>query len=264
MNLIGLFLVVYHMATSELPGNFVKFGNESPTALMFALGTMMFNMSAVAVILSIDKASPHPESLIKRCGVIEIGIIVPTILSTIFGCYGYYSFGTMEENILRSLPFDDDSAILAISLYMIAIMLAYPIQSFPGIEIALDVYKHLDIIEAVVALLHSWTSATSGLRGLFLITCRQNFLRGLFLITNFFVCEAPLGARPSAVADVADRLAPPLLKITHGESTSQDNSNKLNMTGMCYSDMEFLCLPSGSIIRSVHTIRPYYFIDIGS
>ncbi|GBP76934.1 hypothetical protein EVAR_53816_1 [Eumeta japonica] len=46
----------------------------------------------------------------------------------------------------------------------------------------------------VAALHHSWTSATSGLRGLFLITCRQ----------NFFVCEAPSGARPSAVADVAD------------------------------------------------------------
>ncbi|GBP31865.1 hypothetical protein EVAR_16640_1 [Eumeta japonica] len=59
----------------------------------------------------------------------------------------------------------------------------------------------------VAALHHSWTSATSGLRGLFLITCRQNFLRGLFLITcrqNFFVCEALSGARPSAVADVAD------------------------------------------------------------
>ncbi|GBP71495.1 hypothetical protein EVAR_103381_1 [Eumeta japonica] len=46
----------------------------------------------------------------------------------------------------------------------------------------------------LAALHHSWTSATSGLRGLFLITCRQ----------NFFVCEAPSGARPSAVADVAD------------------------------------------------------------
>ncbi|GBP02166.1 hypothetical protein EVAR_64393_1 [Eumeta japonica] len=44
---------------------------------------------------------------------------------------------------------------------------------------------------AVAALHHSWTSATSGLRSLFLITCRQ----------NFFVCEAPSGARPSAVAD---------------------------------------------------------------
>ncbi|GBP95042.1 hypothetical protein EVAR_64274_1 [Eumeta japonica] len=49
-------------------------------------------------------------------------------------------------------------------------------------------------VVTVAALHHSWTSATSGLRGLFLITCRQ----------NFFVCEAPSGARPSAVADVAD------------------------------------------------------------
>ncbi|GBP80361.1 hypothetical protein EVAR_54749_1 [Eumeta japonica] len=49
-------------------------------------------------------------------------------------------------------------------------------------------------LSPVAALHHSWTSATSGLRGLFLITCRQ----------NLFVCEAPSGARPSAVADVAD------------------------------------------------------------
>ncbi|GBP84547.1 hypothetical protein EVAR_65223_1 [Eumeta japonica] len=49
-------------------------------------------------------------------------------------------------------------------------------------------------MKPVAALHHSWTSATSGLRGLFLITCRQ----------NFFVCEAPSGARPSAVPDVAD------------------------------------------------------------
>ncbi|GBP79888.1 hypothetical protein EVAR_103470_1 [Eumeta japonica] len=66
---------------------------------------------------------------------------------------------------------------------------------------------NVPLLFTVTALHHSWTSATSGLRGLFLITCRQNFLRGLFLITcrqNFFVCEAPSGARPSAVADVAD------------------------------------------------------------
>ncbi|GBP41565.1 hypothetical protein EVAR_20373_1 [Eumeta japonica] len=52
----------------------------------------------------------------------------------------------------------------------------------------------ISALRSVAALHHSWTSATSGLRGLFLITCRQ----------NFFVCEAPSGARPSAVADVAD------------------------------------------------------------
>ncbi|GBP29791.1 hypothetical protein EVAR_94631_1 [Eumeta japonica] len=50
------------------------------------------------------------------------------------------------------------------------------------------------LYNAVAALHHSWTSATSGLRGLFLITCRQ----------NFFDCEDPSGAMPSAVADVAD------------------------------------------------------------
>ncbi|GBP77123.1 hypothetical protein EVAR_99368_1 [Eumeta japonica] len=50
-------------------------------------------------------------------------------------------------------------------------------------------------LHIVAALHHSWTSETSGLRGLFLITCRKNFLRGPFRR------EAVGGRR---------RLAPPL------------------------------------------------------
>ncbi|GBO99729.1 hypothetical protein EVAR_815_1 [Eumeta japonica] len=85
--------------------------------------------------------------------------------------------------------------------------MGHPIPHFSPTDVSSSLSLFLSLFKRMAALHHSWTSATSGLRGLFLITYRQNFLRGLFLITcrqNFFVCEAPSGARPSAVADVAD------------------------------------------------------------
>lgn len=49
----------------------------------------------------------HPKLMTARFGIITTGIMVPTLVATVFGCLGYWSFGVMEENILRSLPFDD-------------------------------------------------------------------------------------------------------------------------------------------------------------
>lgn len=64
-----------------------------------------------------DKALVNPMVMVKPCGVVNVGIMLPTVIATIFGVLGYWSFGTMEENVLRSLPFDDEfSAILFCSL----------------------------------------------------------------------------------------------------------------------------------------------------
>lgn len=41
-------------------------------------------------------------------GVVNVGIMCPTILAMVFGSLGYYAFGTMEDNVLRLLPYDDE------------------------------------------------------------------------------------------------------------------------------------------------------------
>ncbi|XP_031765771.2 proton-coupled amino acid transporter-like protein CG1139 [Galleria mellonella] len=140
MNFVGLVLIFYLIF--EDPHGETIVATTETLPFLFALGTFLFNMSAVGVVLSLDKALKDPTIMTSRCGVIIIGILVPTLVSTIFGTLGYWSFGTMEENILRSLPFDNYIAMTAIGLYMIAVALAYPIQCYPGIQIILEVVKN--------------------------------------------------------------------------------------------------------------------------
>ena len=58
-------------------------------------------------ILSIDKSLKDPKVLTSAFGILNVGILSPTLLAIMFGTLGYYAFGTMEENILRSLPYDE-------------------------------------------------------------------------------------------------------------------------------------------------------------
>lgn len=58
-------------------------------------------------ILSLDKNLKEPKLLIEKYGVITIGMTVCTVIATAFGTLGYWSFGPMEENVLRYLPYDD-------------------------------------------------------------------------------------------------------------------------------------------------------------
>lgn len=58
-------------------------------------------------VLTLDKVILNPRDLTKRYGIIEMGLIFPCVFGTIFGALGYWSFGSMDENILRALPFDN-------------------------------------------------------------------------------------------------------------------------------------------------------------
>lgn len=40
-------------------------------------------------------------------GVVTVGMMGPTIFAVIFGILGTWAFGVMDENILRSLPYDE-------------------------------------------------------------------------------------------------------------------------------------------------------------
>ncbi|XP_072943029.1 probable beta-hexosaminidase fdl [Epargyreus clarus] len=123
--------------------------------------------------LSLDKALKDPTVLTKRYGVITIGIFVPAVLSIIFGIFGYWSFGAMEENILRSLPFDDELALLAIGLYLISIAFAYPIQCYPATQLIVEVIKNYDV---------DFTPSDETLKTI------EAFARPVFVLASFLMC----------------------------------------------------------------------------
>ncbi|XP_063830414.1 proton-coupled amino acid transporter-like protein CG1139 isoform X2 [Ostrinia nubilalis] len=141
MNLVGLILVFYHVF-KDPQGDSLTIATSRVLPVLFSFGTCLFNLSAVGVILAIDRAIVDPKVLTKKFGVIRVGITIPAAVSIVLGGLGYWSFGAMEENVLRSLPFDDPSALVAIGLYLAAVALAYPIQCTPAIHIILEVIKN--------------------------------------------------------------------------------------------------------------------------
>ncbi|CAH2984702.1 unnamed protein product [Chilo suppressalis] len=145
LNLIGLILVFYHIFKD--PRKDFTTVVHNAMSLLFAFGIMLFNMSAISVVLTLDKALKNPKILTKKLGVLNIGMLVPTVVATIFSVLGYWAFGTMEENILRSLPYDDNVSIVAIGIYLLAVAFAYPIQCYPAIQIILETVKNRDMLD---------------------------------------------------------------------------------------------------------------------
>ncbi|XP_048481291.1 proton-coupled amino acid transporter-like protein CG1139 [Plutella xylostella] len=153
---IVLFQTVYYMK------DHVKFKWASTNAIpiFFAIGSYLFNLSATGVILYLDRALRNPKILTTRTGVVAVGMGVPGLFSIIFGGFGYISLGAMDENILRSLPFDRAESMVAISFYCLAITLAYPLQAYPATQIVIEIIverydtrpdeKYLKLVEKLI------------------------------------------------------------------------------------------------------------------
>ncbi|CAK1553013.1 unnamed protein product [Leptosia nina] len=197
LNMAGLALIIYHIFLA--PHGVVLLASTDPLALFFVIGTCLFNLSAVAVILSLDKALKNPKVLTQPCGMLTVGMFIPTVFTTVFGVLGYWSFGMMEENVLRSLPFDDYSAMAAIGLYLIAIAFAYPIQCYPAIAMIVDVIKNWNPQSTPSDELLKTIETTA--RPLFVMTSCMIFFPSVaksnygiekeyrsLLTTNFFIC----------------------------------------------------------------------------
>nr|XP_032519639.1 proton-coupled amino acid transporter-like protein CG1139 isoform X2 [Danaus plexippus plexippus] len=142
-NFVGLIFVIYHIFLA--PHGVLIYAAKNYLNFFFVIGTCLFNLSAVGVVLSLDKALKDPTVLTKPFGVIRFEMVIVTIILTIFGALGYWAFGTMEENVLRSLPFDDDTAMVAIGIYLVSIAFAYPIQCYPAIQIVIEIIKNRDV-----------------------------------------------------------------------------------------------------------------------
>uniref|UniRef100_A0A2A4JIA8 Amino acid transporter transmembrane domain-containing protein n=1 Tax=Heliothis virescens TaxID=7102 RepID=A0A2A4JIA8_HELVI len=139
VNLIGIGLVFEHII-EEAHGETLRFTTIFHD-VMFSFGVVQFNLCAIGVVMAVDKHLANPRIMRARLGVINVGIMIPTIITLIFGMVGYWGFGTMEENILRCLPFQERTSLSTVLVYMLAMILTYPLHSAPAIHAILEVVK---------------------------------------------------------------------------------------------------------------------------
>ncbi|XP_075975714.1 proton-coupled amino acid transporter-like protein acs [Anticarsia gemmatalis] len=143
LNTVGLILVFYHIFKE--PQKHLRPLEPYMPAWLFTSGMCLFNLSAVGVILTLDKALKQPRKMTEKFGVINVGLGVPIALSVVFGSLGYWAFGPMEENILRSLPYEDLSAMVTFGIFVISMTASYPLQCYPAIAVVIEVIKYRDM-----------------------------------------------------------------------------------------------------------------------
>ncbi|XP_035435494.2 proton-coupled amino acid transporter-like protein CG1139 [Spodoptera frugiperda] len=171
LNLIGLTLVIYQ--TLSDPAKIYKYAAHDLMPIMYACGAYLCNLSAVGVILQLDKNLKNPRIMTSKFGVIPVGMLVPTVVCMVVGGLGYWSFGTMEENVLRVLPLDEVTALIILSVYVISVTFAYPIQCYPAIAVVIEVIKYHDPLAVPEAkMLHRI----------------ETFGRPLFVLLTFTIC----------------------------------------------------------------------------
>ncbi|XP_022837944.1 proton-coupled amino acid transporter-like protein CG1139 [Spodoptera litura] len=171
LNLLGIIFVFEHIVT-DYEGKEVETHTDLGS-ILFCFGSLLFNLSAIGVTLSIDKSLKQAKMMTSRFGVLNVGILGPTIISVIFGTLGYLTFGTMEENVLRSLPYDEPTSMVAMGLYLVAVAFAFPLQCYPAIATIIEVIKYHDQLT---------TPSDITLRMI------ETVARPLFVVMSFIIC----------------------------------------------------------------------------
>ncbi|XP_047031512.1 proton-coupled amino acid transporter-like protein CG1139 [Helicoverpa zea] len=173
LNLLGIALVFEHLI-EEAQGETIRF-SAMLNYVLFSFGVMQFNLCAIGVVMAVDKHLENPRVMRARFGVINVGIMIPTIITLIFGTVGYWGFGTMEENILRCLPFQERTSLATVCIYMLAMILTYPLQSAPAIHAILEVVKYYEK--------PGWPQPSEDT--LFAI---ENISKPIFVVLSFLIC----------------------------------------------------------------------------
>ncbi|PZC83098.1 hypothetical protein B5X24_HaOG208571 [Helicoverpa armigera] len=136
---------------------------------------VIFTTDCLRDVMAVDKHLENPRVMRARFGVINVGIMIPTIITLIFGTVGYWGFGTMEENILRCLPFQERTSLATVCIYMLAMILTYPLQSAPAIHAILEVVKYYEK--------PGWPQPSEDT--LFAI---ENISKPIFVVLSFLIC----------------------------------------------------------------------------
>jgi solute carrier family 36 (proton-coupled amino acid transporter) len=80
-----------------------KFGPIERFPLYF--GTVLFALEAVGVVIALENNMETPKDFGKKCGVLNIGMVIVTAMYGFVGFFGYLKYGDKsKDSITLSLP----------------------------------------------------------------------------------------------------------------------------------------------------------------
>ncbi|XP_049829768.1 proton-coupled amino acid transporter-like protein CG1139 [Schistocerca gregaria] len=105
------------------------------------LGTVLFSLEAIGVILPLEDSMKTPKRFREPLGVLNIAMVLVVSLFTVTGFLGYMKYGDQTQgSITLSLPNKEKLAQSAKLMLAIAIFVSHSLQNYVNIEIVWNGY----------------------------------------------------------------------------------------------------------------------------
>ncbi|KAI5644735.1 transmembrane amino acid transporter protein domain-containing protein [Phthorimaea operculella] len=128
---LGLILVAFYLMADDVHVTADKLKMKDWKEIPNFVGTALFALEAVGVVLALEYNMAHPKQFGGICGLFNIGMIVVIVLYAIVGIFGYLKYGAkIQSSITLNLPSNEKKAVAAKILFALSIFLSFPLQNF--------------------------------------------------------------------------------------------------------------------------------------
>lgn len=199
---VGLGIVLYFVF-QDLPSIQDENINYVGTLKGFPLyvGTTLFALEAVGVIIALENNMKTPKSFGGYCGVLNIGMVFIVILYVLVGFFGYIKYNKdAKGSITLNLPANELSQAVQV-LFAIAIFITYALQSYVPVEIIWNTYLKEKFEKSKYSLLYEYILRTVLVLVTFLLAVAIPNLE-LFISLFGALCLSALGIAFPAIIEL--------------------------------------------------------------
>ncbi|KAJ8737445.1 hypothetical protein PYW08_000040 [Mythimna loreyi] len=135
-NLFGIALIFYYLIHDDIELDDDKYKLKSLMDIPIFIGTVLFALEAVGVVLALEYNMENPKEFTGWCGLLSIGMMAIVAIYCVLGIFGYLRYGMeAEASITLNLPQTDKKAQVAHASFAATIFTSYPLQNYVAWQI---------------------------------------------------------------------------------------------------------------------------------
>ncbi|XP_045531125.1 proton-coupled amino acid transporter-like protein CG1139 [Pieris brassicae] len=136
VTMLGFILVFFYLIEDDVELDDDKLRLKTLLDIPVFIGTALFALEAVGVVLALEYNMEEPQRFVGLCGLFNIGMIIIITLYLTMGVFGYLKYGDdIQPSITLNLPQEEKKAQAAKLTFALAIFLSFPLQNFVAYSI---------------------------------------------------------------------------------------------------------------------------------
>ncbi|XP_041986625.1 proton-coupled amino acid transporter-like protein CG1139 [Aricia agestis] len=131
LTLLGLIILFFYLIEDDVEFDYQRLEMKSILEIPIFIGTALFALEAVGVILALEYNMENPKRFVTFFGLFNIGMTIIVAVYIMVGVFGFLKYGDdIKASITLNLPQEEKKAQAAKILLAVAIFLSFPLQNF--------------------------------------------------------------------------------------------------------------------------------------